>query len=90
MAFARKPEFLERVVVTRSEYLESGSNASHRKFRDWKYDEKDKEELKDLIYVGKGKGRMRDEGQDGVEMPAATKKLARNKARGSMGSIRRR
>ncbi|KAE9407356.1 actin-related protein Arp6 [Gymnopus androsaceus JB14] len=33
--FATKPDFSRR-CVTRAEYLESGSNASRRKFRDWK------------------------------------------------------
>ncbi|KAF9065180.1 actin family [Rhodocollybia butyracea] len=33
--FAAKPDFPSH-CVTRSEYLESGSNASRRKFRDWK------------------------------------------------------
>ena len=32
--FASLPEFTHQ-LVTRSEYAESGSNASRRKFRDW-------------------------------------------------------
>lgn len=35
IAFAKKPSFMQH-VVTKEEYLESGSNATRRKFRDWK------------------------------------------------------
>lgn len=35
VAFAKKPVFAQQ-AVTRAEYLEMGSNASRRKFRDWK------------------------------------------------------
>ena len=68
IAFANTPEFFDR-VVTRAEYLESGSNASRRKFADWKVDEK-------------GKGRSRDDHSE--ETPVA-KKVARSRTRSSIG-----
>lgn len=41
-AFVTTPEFSKR-AVTRAEYAEYGSNASRRKFRDWKHFENEKE-----------------------------------------------
>ena len=45
-------------TVTRAEYAESGSNASRRKFRDWKPQEPEKEKPKDN---SKLKGKQRDD-----------------------------
>ncbi|KII90669.1 hypothetical protein PLICRDRAFT_174052 [Plicaturopsis crispa FD-325 SS-3] len=42
--FARQPEYWDS-TVTRAEYLEAGSNACRRKFKDWKPDEREKEKL---------------------------------------------
>ncbi len=35
VSFSKRPDFSQH-MVTRAEYLEMGSNASRRKFRDWK------------------------------------------------------
>ena len=59
LAFASQPQF-EDHLVTRAEYLEGGSNACRRKFKDWRSsDEASKDETKVKV---KGKGRQRDEG----------------------------
>ena len=55
-AFASGPQFAEH-LVTRAEYLEGGSNACRRKFKDWRSSDEDEVNLK-----VKGKGRQRDEG----------------------------
>lgn len=55
--FASMPTFAQ-YVVTRAEYAESGSNASRRKFRDWKTQEPEKEKPKDN---SKLKGKQRDD-----------------------------
>jgi actin-related protein 6 len=85
LAFTHKPEYFEG-VVTRAEFLESGSTASRRAFRDWK-DEKDKEREK-------GKGRLRDEdhSEDRTLVPVTTKKLSRTRTKSgvSSASLRRR
>ncbi|KAG6813018.1 hypothetical protein H0H92_014756 [Tricholoma furcatifolium] len=47
-------------VVTRAEYAESGSNASRRKFRDWKPREHEKEKPKEPA-TAKTKGKQREE-----------------------------
>lgn len=58
-AFAGRSQFVEH-MVTRAEYLEGGSNACRRKFKDWRsLDEASKDES---IQKAKGKGRQRDEG----------------------------
>jgi len=55
--FASMPTFAQ-YVVTRAEYAESGSNASRRKFRDWKPQEPEKEKPKEN---SKLKGKQRDD-----------------------------
>jgi len=58
-AFAGQAQFAEH-SVTRTEYLESGSNACRRKFKDWRSSEevpKDEFTLK-----AKGKGKQKEEG----------------------------
>jgi actin-related protein 6 len=81
-AFASKPEYFDQ-VVTRAEYLESGSNASRRKFKDWKAEEKDKDKAKEML---KGKGRHREDDK----VPVAPKKLSRTRTRTSLSNIARR
>ena len=73
-AFATTPEFTDN-VVKRTEYLESGSNASRRKFKDWKVEEKERD--KEVL---KGKGRYKED----EEKPVATKKVTRTKSRPSL------
>jgi actin-related protein 6 len=80
-AFATTPEFSDH-VVKRTEYLESGSNASRRKFKDWKVEEKERD--KEVL---KGKGRYKED----EEKTVATKKVTRTKSRPSLtGPSRRR
>jgi len=58
-AFASQDQFAE-FSVTRAEYLESGSNACRRKFKDWRSSDevsKDEANLK-----AKSKGKQREEG----------------------------
>ncbi|EGN93982.1 hypothetical protein SERLA73DRAFT_189133 [Serpula lacrymans var. lacrymans S7.3] len=74
--FARQPDFFDH-VVTRAEYLESGSSASRRKFPDWQVDEKDK---------GKEKGK---ENEDQLEDRPQANKKARTKPR-TFSTVRRR
>ncbi|KAG6919219.1 hypothetical protein DXG01_008014 [Tephrocybe rancida] len=59
--FAGMPGFTNQ-VVTRAEYAESGSNASRRKFRDWKPRESEKERPREPAKV-KGKQREDDRSQ---------------------------
>ena len=49
-------------VVTRAEYAENGSNASRKKFRDWKPQESEKEKQREVSKV-KGKQREDDRSQ---------------------------
>lgn len=59
LAFADQDQFAE-FSVTRAEYLESGSNACRRKFKDWRSSDevlKDESNLK-----AKSKGKQREEG----------------------------
>jgi len=70
-------------AVTRAEYLESGSNASRRKFHDWRANSaaKDAEKTK----------AAQDEDEDAVAPPPPPKKLARTKSKtGPGGSSSRR
>ena len=82
IAFASKPDFLQK-VVTREEYNESGSNACRRKFPDWK--PKDGEAS---LTKGKGRARVTE------EVPTPSKRGApgrgtRGRGRGA-GAPRRR
>ncbi|GLB38716.1 putative actin family protein [Lyophyllum shimeji] len=72
MAFARKPEFTKH-LVTRVEYAESGSNASRRKFCDWKPHESEKEKPKE---AAKAKGKQRED-----DRSQATSKPTRTRSR---------
>jgi actin-related protein 6 len=69
------------MMVTRAEYLESGSNACRRKFKDWKVEEKAKD--KGSVSTAKGKGRQRD-------MEEGVKKGGRTRTRVGSTSMRRR
>ncbi|EIW74652.1 actin-related protein Arp6 [Coniophora puteana RWD-64-598 SS2] len=70
-------------AVTRAEYLESGSNASRRKFRDWRANSAGKEAEKTKA--------AEDEDEDAVAPPPPPKKLARTKSKtGAGGSSSRR
>ena len=60
-------------VVTRAEYAESGSNASRRKFHDWKPHESEKEKLKDSA---KAKGKHRED-----ERSQVSSKLTRTRSK---------
>ncbi|KAF9046356.1 actin-like protein ARP6 [Panaeolus papilionaceus] len=71
--FAAKPEF-SRLCVTREEYLESGSSATRRKFKDWKPQEAEKEKSKEVV---KPKGKQYQEERED-DRPQATK-LTRRK-----------
>jgi len=57
-AFAGTPQFADH-SVTRTEYLESGSNASRRKFKDWR--SLREVERDEAIPKAKGKGRHKDD-----------------------------
>ncbi|KAG6854285.1 hypothetical protein C0991_008533 [Blastosporella zonata] len=61
VTFAGMPGFTKQ-VVTRAEYAESGSNASRRKFHDWKPRESEKEKPREPTKV-KGKQREDDRSQ---------------------------
>jgi len=60
--FVNQPGFTEH-VVTRAEYAEYGSNASRKKFRDWKPQESEKEKPKEAPSKVKGKQREDDRTQ---------------------------
>ena len=69
VAFARSPDFA-RMAVTREEYLEMGSNATRRRFRDWKPSNQD----------GKAKETQRGDEEDDS---APVKKAVRGRGRGA-------
>ena len=72
--FVRQAGFSEH-VVTRAEYAENGSNASRKKFRDWKpQQESEKEKLKEASKV---KGKQREDDRTQVLTTRMTK--TRNK-----------
>lgn len=56
--FAGQPLFME-LSVTKAEYMEGGSNACRRKFKDWRASDEGAKEESSL--KGKGKGKQRDE-----------------------------
>ena len=71
--FVRQAGFTQH-VVTRAEYAENGSNASRKKFRDWKPQESEKEKLKEASKV-KGKQREDDRTQVSTRMTKTRNKL---------------
>lgn len=80
-AFAQRPEFLQG-CVTREEYLEFGSNACRRKFRDSKRADKEATRGRDQA-KGRGATRAReDEDESEVESPPVARKGGRGRGRG--------
>ncbi|KAI0736230.1 actin-like protein Arp6 [Fomitopsis betulina] len=85
VAFAMKPAFTQQ-AVTRAEYLEMGSNASRRKFRDWKPAPVD---------VNRGpeqpsrKGTARPQRMDREESPPLGRQPSRGKGKGRATTARR-
>ncbi|KAG6819703.1 hypothetical protein H0H93_009447 [Arthromyces matolae] len=71
VAFSRIPDFTNR-AVTRAEYAESGSNASRRKFHDWKPREAEKEKPRELAKA-KGKQREDDRSQAPSKLASRTR-----------------
>ncbi|TFK34759.1 actin-related protein Arp6 [Crucibulum laeve] len=71
-SFVNTPGF-ESHVVTRAEYAESGSNASRKKFHDWKHRESEKEKLKE---APKPKGKQREE-----DRSQAVNKISRTRSK---------
>ena len=82
--FVSETGFTEH-VVTRAEYAEYGSNASRKKFRDWKPQESEKEKLKEASKV-KGKQREDDRTQVSTRMTKTRNKLGPTAAVGSSSS----
>lgn len=72
--FAAKAEF-SRHCVTREEYLENGSNASRRKFHDWK--------------ENAGKDNSSDTNAKDDRSQPVVVKTSRGRPRGSVSSARR-
>ncbi|KAF8228073.1 actin-related protein Arp6 [Tricholoma matsutake] len=79
--FACMPTF-NKHVLTRAEYAESGSNASRRKFHNWKLQEPEKEKPKDSA---KAKGKQREE-----ERSQVSSKLTRTRSKTTGPATRRR
>ncbi|KAI0086978.1 actin-like protein Arp6 [Irpex rosettiformis] len=86
LAFARVPSFFD-YVVTREEYLEMGSNASRRKFRDWKPAERGSKGKE--VSRSKTSGQKRDEDEEDEDEDGPPKKAGRGRGRGR-GSYRKR
>lgn len=84
LAFARSPAFSD-CVVTREEYLEAGSNASRRKFRDWKPTEKESKGKE--VLRGRSSGKGRDEDDEDEDGPP--RKVGRGRGRGGGASYRK-
>ena len=61
-------------IVTRTEYAENGSNASRKKFRDWKPQESEKEKPKEASKL-KGKQREDDRTQVSARMTRTRRQL---------------
>lgn len=80
LAFAQRSDFPDQ-VVTRAEYLEMGSNACRRKFKDWKLTEKEPKGKE--VIRGKGATRVREDDKDGEEvMPKKRSGRGRGRGRG--------
>ncbi|KZV77066.1 actin-like protein ARP6 [Peniophora sp. CONT] len=78
IAFAKSPSFRNH-VVTREEYLENGSDACRRKFKDWKGE-------RDIV---KGKSRVLDDGSDERDSSPEEAKPVRTRTR-TVSSVKRR
>ncbi|PFH51208.1 hypothetical protein AMATHDRAFT_75070 [Amanita thiersii Skay4041] len=83
LKFCGMPQFVQQ-AVTRSEYAEYGSNASRRKFHDWKLAEFEKEKFKE---VAKAKGKQREE--DRTQAPTKSTKTRSKTAISSTAQRRR-
>lgn len=81
MAFAKKAAFTQQ-AVTRAEYAEMGSNASRRKFRDWK---------PPIVDVNKGpeQSSRKTQRMDREESPPLARKPSRGKGKGRAATSRR-
>jgi len=94
-AFASQEDF-GRHCVTKEEYAESGSNASRRKFRDWKAPPgplprettptMEKEEVTASKEVAKPKGRQREEDRSTAGQATVTNKLSRTRSKIGVGA----
>lgn len=85
-AFAARSDYLD-FAVTRAEYLEMGSNACRRKFRDWRpVDGDGKGKDPGAGRLGKNKLKGKDEDEDGGPTP---KRGVRGKGKMVAGSRRR-
>ncbi|KZP07507.1 actin-domain-containing protein [Athelia psychrophila] len=82
--FARHPQYSEQ-VVTRTEYLESGSNACRRKFRDWRSSPSDAtltdEQRSQAVPPPKGKGKKKDKEDGGRVETGSGRAVLRGKGR---------
>ena len=85
IAFAKKPAFTQQ-AVTRAEYLEMGSNASRRKFRDWKPPPVD---LSKGPEQSSRKGPARPQRTEREESPPLARKPSRGRGRGRATTTRR-
>lgn len=85
VAFAGHPQFAEQ-LVTRAEYLEGGSNACRRKFRDWRSSDEAARDEQQAQPKAKGKGKQKDD--TGRADPG--KAGGKGKGRTSLASARRR
>ncbi|KAL6303887.1 actin-like protein Arp6 [Sparassis latifolia] len=85
VGFASKPEFFQ-CVVTREEYLEMGSKASRRKFRDWRPMDRETDRGRDSAFKGRG---IRTREDDGASSPPAAKRGTKARGRGRGAGVRR-
>ena len=85
VAFAKTPGFMQQ-AVTRAEYLEMGSNASRRKFRDWK---PAPVETNKAPEQSSRKGPARSQRMDREESPPLARKPSRGRGRGRATTTRR-
>ncbi|KAJ7093825.1 actin-related protein Arp6 [Mycena belliarum] len=90
VACASAPDFPQR-VVTRAEYLESGSSAVRRKFPDWQVPERDLRPGAQSA-AAKGKGRQREESESAGAKPTRARavRLSEPQASAAKGKGRQR
>ncbi|KAI0926977.1 hypothetical protein AcV5_007630 [Taiwanofungus camphoratus] len=86
LAFVRRPDFPQQ-MVTRAEYLEMGSTACRRRFRDWKPLDREAVRMRDHP---KGKGLTRNtEDGDESDSPPPAKKGTKGKNKARSAAVRR-
>ncbi|KDR83036.1 hypothetical protein GALMADRAFT_58042 [Galerina marginata CBS 339.88] len=73
-----------RHAVTRAEYAESGSNASRRKFRDWRPQESEKEKVREAPSKVRGKQQQRED--DRAQAPSKVVRTRSTRAGAGTGS----